>query len=152
MRDAERARLLDGDGARARGGAKCLAVGVGVAFGVAALALVGGDGATGRAALGAFTDVPVACLEACRNATPTLVSALEAEPMDCAAIQTRGDSDAWCVFTEPACGPGDTRVVEAIQHHCPDALEADPASASSAALGRTVSRRAASRGARKPPR
>ena len=40
------------------------------------------------------------------------------------------------MFTEPACGPGDTRVVEAIQHHCPDALEADPASASSAALGR----------------
>jgi hypothetical protein len=137
MRDAERARLLDGDGARARGGAKsklCLAVGVGVAFGVAALALVGGDGATGRAALGAFTDVPVACLEACRNATPTLVSALEAEPMDCAAIQTT--EEQFCVFTEPACGPGDTRVVEAIQHHCPDALEADPASASSAALGR----------------
>ena len=134
--DGDGARLLDGDGARARGGAKsranAIGVGVGVALGVAALARGGGDGATGRAALGAFPDIPVACLEACRNATPTLVNALEAEPMDCATVAST--EEQWCVFTEPACGAGDTRVLEAIEHHCPTALDPDPAS--SAALGR----------------
>ena len=75
--------------------------------------------------LGAYADVPVACLEKCRTRSPTLVPALEAVPMDCDVIANTDEQE--CIFSEPACGLGDTRVLEAIEAHCPSALDPPPA-------------------------
>jgi len=74
--------------------------------------------------LGTYADVPVACLEKCRTKSPTLVPALEAEPMDCDVIANTQEQE--CIFSEPACGLGDTRVLEAIEAHCPHALDPPP--------------------------
>jgi len=70
-----------------------------------------------------------ACLDACRNDSPSLTAALGATPMDCDGVRNSPLTEIECYFTSAACHlvDGDLELNQKIDENCPTALDPPPA-------------------------